>query len=147
MDEKPSLLDPGMNVYFFRDKLLPAWETFPKGGCWFIRFDRRHLRDGTMDQVWEELLLAVVGEQFRTPELVGVSLSARQNRQNQRVSHIISIWNKDTSKQAAKFRIGERLKVLLHLAADSTIEYKLFSRAITDKSTFRGAQSYTYVPV
>eukprot|EP00494_Astrolonche_serrata_P002613 UN02619 len=54
--KKPSLLDPGMNVYFFRDKLLPAWETFPKGGCWFIRFDRRHLRDGTMDQVWEELL-------------------------------------------------------------------------------------------
>lgn len=143
---KPSDLDKGTSLYVFRGDVEPMWESFPNGGCWFIRFDKNHVASGVIDRVWEELLLAVVGEQFRTPELVGVSLAARQNQN--RVSHIISIWNNDSkAKQAAKFRIGERLKVLLHLAADSTIEYKLFQKAIEDGSTYRGAQPYTYVAV
>jgi len=144
--KKPSDLEKGTSLYVFRGDVEPMWESFPNGGCWFIRFDRNHVASGVIDRVWEELLLAVVGEQFRTPELAGVSLAARQNQN--RVSHIISIWNKDSRiKQAAKFRIGERLKVLLHLAADSTIEYKMFSKAIEDGSTYRGAQPYTYVAV
>lgn len=142
----PSQLTPGMNLYVFREDLEPMWETFPKGGCWIIRFHKANSQNGIIDRVWEELLLAIVGEQFRTPELVGVSLSRRQNHKT--VSHILSIWNKNTEdKPSAKFRIGERLKVLLHLAAESTIEYKLFNKAITDNSTFRNAQPYTYVPV
>ena len=144
--KKPSKLPPGTNLYVFREDLPPMWETFPKGGCWIIRFHKDNAQNGIIDRVWEELLLAVLGEQFRTPELVGVSLSARSN--NDKVSHIISLWNRDTQeKPKAKFTIGERLKVLLHLAAESQIEYKLFKNALEDKSTFRGAQPYVYVPV
>lgn len=144
--KKPSELEPGTNVYIFREDLHPMWETFPNGGCWIIRFHRDNAENGIIDRVWEELLLAVLGEQFRTPELVGVSLSARQH--SNKVSHIISLWNRDTVKKPrAKFSIGERLKVLLHLAAESQIEYKLFSKALEDGSTFRGAQPYVYVPV
>jgi len=143
---KPSELEPGTNIYVFREGLHPMWETFPNGGCWIIRFHRDNAQNGIIDRVWEELLLAVLGEQFRTPELVGVSLSARQS--SNKVSHIISLWNRDTVKKPrAKFSIGERLKVLLHLAAESQIEYKLFSKALQDFSTFRGAQPYVYVPV
>lgn len=143
---KPSELEPGTNIYVFRENLHPMWETFPNGGCWIIRFHRDNAQNGIIDRVWEELLLAVLGEQFRTPELVGVSLSARQS--SNKVSHIVSLWNRDTVKKPrAKFSIGERLKVLLHLAAESQIEYKLFSKALEDGSTFRGAQPYVYVPV
>lgn len=144
--KKPSELEPGTNVYVFREDLHPMWETFPQGGCWIIRFHKDNAANGIIDRVWEELLLAVLGEQFRTPELVGVSLSARQS--SNKVSHIISLWNRDSEKKPrAKFSIGERLKVLLHLAAESQIEYKLFSKALQDGSTFRGAQPYIYVPV
>jgi len=144
--KKPSELEPGTNLYVFREDLHPMWETFPQGGCWIIRFHKENASNGIIDRVWEELLIAVLGEQFRTPELVGVSLSTRQS--SNKVSHIISLWNRDSEKKPrAKFSIGERLKVLLHLAAESQIEYKLFKKALEDKSTFRGAQPYIYVPV
>lgn len=144
--KKPSELPAGTNVYVFREDLTPMWETFPDGGCWIIRFHKENAANGIIDRVWEELLIAVIGEQFRTPELVGVSLSARANAT--KVSHIISLWNRDTrNKPQARFRIGERLKVLLHLAAESQIEYKMFSKAREDGSTFRNAQPYIYVPV
>jgi len=143
--KKPSELQSGMNLYYFRNDEEPMWETFPNGGCWIIRFHKNHSSTGVIDRVWEELLLAAIGEQFRTPELVGVSLSVRASSKT--VSHIMSIWNRDTvNKKAAQFRIGERLKVLLHLDPSSTIEYKFFSKALEDGSTFRGAQQYTYVP-
>lgn len=144
--KKPSQLKPGTSLYLMREDLVPMWETFPKGGCWIIRFHKANSENGIIDKVWEEMLLAIIGEQFRTPELMGVSLSRRQNHTS--VSHIVSIWNRDNvDKAAAKFRIGERVKVLLHLAAETTIEYKNFNKAISDGSTFRGAQAYTYVPV
>jgi len=143
--KKPSELSGGVNIYMMRNNLEPMWETFPNGGCWIIRFHKNHSVTGVIDRVWEQLLVAVLGEQFRTPELVGVSLSVRGKYQS--VSHIVSVWNRDTvHKKAAQFRIGERLKILLNLDPKSTIEYKFFSKALEDHSTFRGAQPYSFVP-
>jgi len=136
--KKPSALPHGFNIELFRANLTPAWESFPTGGCWIIRVPKN---EPFLDRLWEELLMAVIGENFLTPELVGVVLAVRKEIVN------ITVWNRDNQKNDVRFRIGERLKELLNLDEESTVEYKFFQDAVRDQSTHRNATVYTYTMV
>jgi len=136
--KRPSQLRDNFNIAVFRANLVPAWETFPTGGAWIIKISRREV---FLDGLWEELLMATIGENFLTPELVGILLSIR------REAAMITVWNRDNSKNDVRFRVGERLKEVLNLDEESTVEYKFFSEAIIDKSTHRNATQYTYTMV
>lgn len=133
--KRPSMLEHGFNIEIFRANLIPAWESFPSGGCWIIRIA---IKEKFLDKLWEELIMATLGEEFKTPELVGIGLSIRSYIAN------ITVWNNDNHKNSIRFTIGERLKELLYLDEDSTIEYKFFSASLKDKSTHRNAERYTY---
>ena len=108
------------------------------GGCWIIRVS---MKEKFLDKLWEELVMATIGEEFKTPELVGIGLSIRAFMAN------ITVWNGDNHKNDIRFTIGERLKDLLNLDEDSTVEYKFFSESLKDKSTHRNATPYTYTVV
>jgi len=136
--KRPSQLRDNFNVAVFRANLVPAWESFPTGGAWIIKISRHEL---FLDGLWEELLMATIGENFLTPELVGVLLSIRKE------AAMITVWNRDNTKNDVRFRVGERLKEILNLDEESTVEYKFFSEAIHDKSTHRNATQYTYTMV
>lgn len=136
--KRPSQLRDNFNIAVFRANLVPAWETFPTGGAWIIKISRR---ESFLDGLWEELLMATIGENFLTPELVGILLSIR------REAAMITVWNRDNSKNDVRFRVGERLKEILNLDEESTVEYKFFSEAVKDKSTHRNATQYTYTMV
>lgn len=81
----------------------PVWED-PlniSGGKWIIR-----LKKGVADRLWEDLVCAVVGDQFTDdgdsgvgadtegrldfPEICGCTISVRNNED------ILSVWNKGT---------------------------------------------------
>lgn len=62
-------------------------------------------------------------------------------------SCMLTVWNRDNTKNDVRFRIGERLKDLLNLDQDSTVEYKYFTDSVKDKSTHRNATAYTYTVV
>lgn len=65
------------------------------GGKWIIR-----LRKGIADRLWEDLMLALIGDQFDEKDYVcGCVLSVRAQED------IISVWNKDDSDVEAKARI------------------------------------------
>lgn len=85
--------------------------------------------------------MSVIGENFLTPELVGVVLAVRSQTAN------ITIWNRDNRKNDVRFRIGERLKEELNLDEESTVEYKFFADSLKDHSTTRNATMYTYTMV
>merc|ERR1719244_1544479 len=136
--QRPSQLRDNFNIAVFRANLVPASETFPTGGAWIIKISRR---ESFLDGLWEELLMATIGENFLTPELVGILLSIR------REAAMITVWNRDNSKNDVRFRVGERLKEILNLDEESTVEYKFFSEAVKDKSTHRNATQYTYTMV
>jgi translation initiation factor 4E len=80
------------------------------GGKWIIR-----LKKGVSDRIWEDLILAVVGDQFdecgtpapapegapegEWPEICGCTISVRQSED------IISLWNRfDDPKVREKIR-------------------------------------------
>lgn len=136
---RPSDMGNGYNVAVFRAGLVPAWESFTNGGCWIVRVP---ISSRFLDRLWEELLMAVVGENFLTPELVGVVVAVRHQWVN------MTVWNRDNwTNPDVRFRIGERLKELLNLDEKSTIEYKFFKESMYDGSTHRNATAYTYTMV
>jgi len=94
-----------------------------------------------VDIMWEKLLFNVVGENFCTPELVGVTVSRRQN------GDIITVWNRDNTKDETRYSIGERLKEILNLAPSTVVKYKFFNMALKDGSTHANAKKYVYTPV
>jgi len=103
----PSALQPTTDYLLFHSGIRrPVWED-PlnlSGGKWIIR-----LKKGVADRIWEDLVLAVIGDQFdgcrslaepnggldpedasRTewPEICGCTISVRQSED------IVSLWNR-----------------------------------------------------
>jgi len=66
-------------------------------------------------RMWEELLIACIGETFEEPDVLGVVLSIRPKED------ALYIWN---ANQHLKYTIGEKLKAIVHLPANSPIEYR-----------------------
>ena len=105
---------------------------------------RKDTRDGNkknpvLSKLWETLLFGTVGEHFEESDVVGCVLAIRPKED------ILSIWNKDNEANPnVRFQIGEKLKALLTLDDNSTIEYKDNQSSLRDKSSFRNARPYMF---
>jgi translation initiation factor 4E len=83
----------------------PVWEDplNTNGGKWIIR-----LKKGVADRIWEDLVLAVIGDQFddcqgltedgddEHPQICGCTISVRQHED------IVTLWNKTEGDQVLK---------------------------------------------
>jgi len=126
----PSLLQPTTDYLVFHiDVKRPVWED-PfniDGGKWIVR-----LRKGVADRLWEDLVLAMIGDQFEPEdEVCGCVLSARSQED------ILSLWHKDEKNEEAKVRIKETIRRCLNLPQGTTMEYKTNNDSLHDKSSFR----------
>ncbi|CAK9004624.1 unnamed protein product, partial [Durusdinium trenchii] len=100
---RPSEVPRDHNVLLFRKGYRPMWEEFPEGGCWIIRIKRKASQN-YVNRMWENLLLAFIGEEFELPDVVGCVLSTRLK------DDVLSVWNLTNRDNSARFRIGEKLK-------------------------------------
>jgi translation initiation factor 4E len=124
----PSALQPTTDYLLFHTGIRrPVWEDPLNitGGKWIIR-----LRKGVTDRLWEDLVLAVIGDQFdecggdqpkvpsstghgtgeangveeedgiHYPEICGCTISVRQNED------IISLWN----RYEVDFKVREKIR-------------------------------------
>lgn len=132
--QAPDNIPKDHNIYMFRNDLIPAWETFPNGGCWIIKV-RKH--NGVINRLWEELCFACIGEWFNDSDVVGITLATRLKDDN------ISVWNRGPDTNVS---IGEKLKEILNLDESTQVEYKAFKSAMQDGSSFRNAKAYVYAP-
>ncbi|PIL25151.1 hypothetical protein GSI_13040 [Ganoderma sinense ZZ0214-1] len=145
----PSSLLPTTDYLLFHSGVRrPVWED-PlnlSGGKWIIR-----LRKGVADRLWEDLVLAVIGDQFdgvidsgdaggqqadansdgEWPEICGCTISVRQNED------IISLWNRHDSSAKSKEKIKETIRRVLNLPLMTIMEYKSNNDSMQDKSSFR----------
>jgi Eukaryotic initiation factor 4E len=72
-DQKTSTID----YHLFKNGIKPTWEDTQNanGGKWIVR-----LRKGLASKYWEELILAIIGEQFDVgQEICGAVVSVRGN--------------------------------------------------------------------
>lgn len=110
------------DYHLFREGITPTWEDTrnKNGGKWIMRLRKT---DGLSSLYWEELLLAIIGEQFDdlTNHICGAVVSIRAN------DDIISLWNADASDQEATNKIRDIIRERLELPAFITLEYKRHS--------------------
>jgi translation initiation factor 4E len=95
--KRPSMLPHVSDYHFFREGIRPVWEDDAnnKGGKWILR-----LKKGVADRYWEDLLLAMVGDQFMeaSDEVCGAVISVRAQED------VLSIWTKNDGGRNIKIR-------------------------------------------
>ncbi|KAF1745834.1 hypothetical protein GCK72_022281 [Caenorhabditis remanei] len=109
--------------------IKPVWEDPAncKGGKWIIR-----LKKGLSARIWENLLMAIVGEQFLIgDELCGAVCSIRNQED------IISLWNRNADETPVTNRIRDTLRSVLELPQNTVLEYKRHDDCLRDQSSYR----------
>ncbi|XP_039997367.1 eukaryotic translation initiation factor 4E family member 2 related sequence 1 isoform X2 [Xiphias gladius] len=105
-------------------------ESNRSGGKWIIR-----LRKGLASRFWENIILAMLGEQFMVgEEICGAVVSIRFQED------ILSIWNRTSNDQTTTSRIRDTLRRVLNLPANTIMEYKTHNDSLRDNSSFRNTK-------
>ena len=146
--KRPSALPTVSDYHFFKDGIRPVWEDEEnkKGGKWIIR-----LKKGVSDRYWEELLMAMIGDQFAeaAEEVCGAVLSVRSGED------VFSIWTKIDGGRNIKIRYidllldvlqipksvyRETVKRVLSLPADTNIVWKSHDDSIAQRTALDQAR-------
>lgn len=95
--KRPSLLPSVSDYHIFKKGIRPVWEdeANKKGGKWIVR-----LKKGVADRYWEDLLLAMIGDQFAEAgdEVCGAVLSVRGGED------VLSVWTRIDGGRNIKIR-------------------------------------------
>lgn len=131
---RPGELSSHSDFHLFKSGIKPMWEDDANkcGGKWIVR-----LRKGLSSRCWENLILAMLGEQFMVgDEICGAVVSVRFQED------ILSIWNRTASDTAVTQRIRDTFRRVLNLPPGTAIEYKAHNDSIKDKSSFRNTDIF-----
>ena len=94
---RPNNLPHVSDYHIFKKGIRPVWEDKENrdGGKWIIR-----LKKGVSTRYWEELLFAIVGDQFSDAgeDLCGAVLSIRSNED------VLSVWTKVDGSPCLKIK-------------------------------------------
>ncbi|KAJ5416678.1 uncharacterized protein N7487_000228 [Penicillium crustosum] len=125
--KRPSLLPTVSDYHIFKKGIRPVWEdeANKRGGKWIVRFKK-----GVSDRYWEDLLLAMVGDQFAEAgdEVCGAVLSVRGGED------VLSVWTRiDGGAQHQDQR-------LLSFPADTNIIWKSHDDSIAQRSAIDQAR-------
>jgi translation initiation factor 4E len=112
----------------------PVWEDEAncKGGKWILR-----LKKGLSSRYFENLVLAMIGEQFLVGEEICGAVCSVRNQED-----ILSLWNRTADNVGAKNRIRDTLRRILNLPSNAILEYKRHDDSLKDQSSYR----HTTVP-
>ncbi|KAL2863304.1 eukaryotic translation initiation factor 4E [Aspergillus lucknowensis] len=129
--KRPSLLPTVSDYHIFKKGVRPVWEddANKKGGKWIVR-----LKKGVADRYWEDLLLAMIGDQFAeaSDEVCGAVLSVRSGED------VLSVWTRIDGGRNIKIR--ETIKRLLAFPADTNIVWKSHDDSIAQRSAIDQAR-------
>lgn len=112
INELPTISD----YHIFKAGIKPTYEDPANinGGKWQIR-----LRKGLSHRIWEDLMLAIAGDQFLEvgEELCGAVISSRNSED------VLSIWNKTASNGSTNLKIRNTIRKVLDLKPEVVMEY------------------------
>lgn len=126
--KRPSDLTEKVDFHLFKEGIKPVWEdpANRNGGKWILR-----LKKGLSSRIWENLLLAMIGEQFLVGnEVVGAVCSVRNQED------IVSLWNRTANSAPVTNRIRDTLRRVLNLPANAILEYKRHDDCLRDQRSY-----------
>ena len=122
---RPSTLPTVSDYHFFKEGIRPVWEDDEnrRGGKWIMR-----LKKGVADRYWEDLILAMIGDQFAeaSEEVCGAIVSVRSGED------VFSIWTKNDGGRNIKIR--ETIKRILALPNDTNLQWRSHDESITQRN-------------
>jgi translation initiation factor 4E len=129
---RSSDLSPTTQYSLFRHPITPTWEhpSHLKGGKWSA-----HLKKNVSSRLWEQLLLALIGDAFSEigeDEVTGITLNVKHGED------VLSIWNRHGTDGRKNLAIKRVLKEVLGVAVNW--EYAIFEE-IKEKNTNGNAAS------
>ncbi|CAI4226230.1 unnamed protein product [Auanema sp. JU1783] len=129
--KRPCDIGDKVDIHFFKKNIKPVWEDRDnvKGGKWILR-----LKKGLSSRVWENLLLAMIGEQFLVGEEICGAVCSIRNQED-----IVSLWNRTASDVGVTNRIRDTLRRVLNLPINAVLEYKRHDDCLKDQSSYRHA--------
>jgi len=113
---RPCDLAGFFEFHLFKEGIKPLWEDTHNinGGKWVLR-----LKKSVSSRVWENLVLAILGEQFLlSEEICGAVISTRSQED------FISIWNRTSNNLRIVQNIRDTLKRILNLPSNTVLQYK-----------------------
>ena len=119
---RPGDLNSHSDFHMFKKGIKPLWEDEANryGGKWIVR-----LRKGLSSRCWENLVMAMLGEQFMVgEEICGAVVSIRYQED------ILSVWNRTANDTGVTNRIRDTFRRVLNLPPGTTIEYKAHNDSI-----------------
>jgi len=123
--KRPSALPTVSDYHFFKEGIRPVWEDEEnkRGGKWTMR-----VKKGVADRYWEDLLLALIGDQFAeaSEEVCGAVVSVRSGED------VFSIWTKNDGGRNVKIR--ETIKRILALPADTNLQFRSHDESIIQRN-------------
>lgn len=129
--KRPSTLPLVSDYHIFKKGIRPIWEDDDnrKGGKWIVR-----LKKGVADRFWEDLLLALIGDEFAeaSDEVCGAVLSVRNGED------ILSIWTRNDGGRV--LRIRETMKRVLAFPPETKVEWKSHDSSIQQRSALDDAR-------
>ena len=75
--------------------------------CFAVYRKKKDSGASVLGKMWQEMIIAAIGEAFEEPDVAGISICIRRNED------LISVWNGDNRNDAIRFRIGEKIKQVL----------------------------------
>ncbi|GLH09541.1 hypothetical protein R5R35_004613 [Gryllus longicercus] len=116
-----SQLSDGCDYCVFKEGIAPMWEDKAnrRGGRWVMKLPRAD-RSSKLDTLWEETLIAMIGEDFfnHGADVCGAVINIRSGFDK------ISIWTKDARNKQSILAIGWKLKECLGLGPSIPLAYQ-----------------------
>lgn len=131
-----SEVERNADISLFKSGYKPCWESCQEGGCWFIRFKKTD-EVKEIDTIWENMLFALVTEQFEEANTLGSVLSIRGRET------IIELWFNYFKYEQIKAGLLKKMENILGIPKNTVIYFKDNAKALQDKSTLRNAETYT----
>jgi translation initiation factor 4E len=131
---RASELSGHCDYHLFKEGIRPMWEDDANraGGKWIVR-----LKKGLASRCWENVILAMLGEQFMVgEEICGAVISIRYQED------ILSLWNRTALDQTTTSRIRDTLKRVLNLPPSTVMEYKTHTDSLKDNSSYRNTDVF-----
>uniref|UniRef100_A0A7E4VED6 eIF-4F 25 kDa subunit n=1 Tax=Panagrellus redivivus TaxID=6233 RepID=A0A7E4VED6_PANRE len=127
--KRPSDIAEKVDFHLFKDGIQPVWEDQAncKGGKWILR-----LKKGLSSRIWENLILAMIGEQFLVGEEICGAVCSVRNQED-----IVSLWNRSADNATITTRIRDTMRRVLNLPVNAILEYKKHGDCLKDQSSYR----------
>ena len=119
---RPDKVEARTCYHLFQEGVQPMWEdeANKEGGRWHVWFQK-----GYSSRLWEDLLMAIIGNQFEEGEsITGIEIRTKVRGDS------ISVWNKDASNDTQKESVKQDFLKALNAPEGLHLEYENFKESI-----------------